>query len=269
MPNESEVYLAIGAIKRRQGKWTESTANFEKAVSLNPKSILPLQNLTFNYWDLRDFDKANKTIDRALSLDPTEFQSLMMKGDLAILEKGDFSVAEKAFQAVKFLLMDNEQKLRIVGFRAGVFLLERKYQEGLQQAESLPDDKVVNYPGGSWSKYYYIGFARKALHDEPGAQAAFQKAKSAAEEQVRRSPDSEDTHIQLAKVLVYLGEREPALAEAQRATELLPESKETFGGPQITAQVAEVYTILGDNDRAIEILDGIVTPAQDSSLRNS
>ena len=37
LPNESEVYLAIGAIQRRQGKWAESTANLEKAVSLNPK----------------------------------------------------------------------------------------------------------------------------------------------------------------------------------------------------------------------------------------
>src|SRR5947207_10259466 len=32
LPNESEVYLAIGAIQRRQGKWTESTANLEKAA---------------------------------------------------------------------------------------------------------------------------------------------------------------------------------------------------------------------------------------------
>src|SRR5205809_4075433 len=49
LPNESEVYLAIGAIQRRQGKWAESTANLEKAVSLNPKDVWPLQNLTFNY----------------------------------------------------------------------------------------------------------------------------------------------------------------------------------------------------------------------------
>src|SRR6267378_8390603 len=37
LPNESEVYLAIGAIQRRQGKWADSTANLEKAASLNPK----------------------------------------------------------------------------------------------------------------------------------------------------------------------------------------------------------------------------------------
>src|SRR6202035_152848 len=37
LPNESEVYLAIGAVQRRQGKWVESTANLERAVTLNPK----------------------------------------------------------------------------------------------------------------------------------------------------------------------------------------------------------------------------------------
>src|SRR6266699_6119281 len=53
LPNESEVYLALGAIQRRQGKWAESTANLEKAASLNPKDSWPLQNLANNYQVLR------------------------------------------------------------------------------------------------------------------------------------------------------------------------------------------------------------------------
>src|SRR5213079_273421 len=61
LPNESEIYLYIGSIQRRQGKWAESTANMEKAVSLNPKDIWALQNLAFNYQMLRDFGKANQT----------------------------------------------------------------------------------------------------------------------------------------------------------------------------------------------------------------
>ena len=76
---------------------------------------------------------------------------------------------------------------------------------------------------------------------------------------MKRSPDSEDAHIQLAKALAYLGEKNAALAEAQRATELLPESKDAFGGPEIAVGVAEVYTILGDNDRAIQTLDGLLS----------
>src|SRR5437870_1296234 len=258
LPNESDAYLAIGAIQRRQGKWTESTANLEKDVSLNPKEIWPLQNLTFNYQMLRNYDMANKTIGRALALDPTALEPLEVKSRLAIAEKGDFSVAEKAFEAVKSIPMTNEQKLKTAGGRAEVFLLERKYREGLQEAESLPDDLLASFSKGLGGKYYLVGFARKALHDEAGARAAFLKSKSFLEAQLKQSPDQAEIHVQLAKVLAWLGEKDSARVEAQRATELLPESKDAFGGPEITAGVAEVYAILGENGRTIEILDGLL-----------
>ena len=258
LPNESDGYLAIGAIQRRQGKWAESTANLEKAASLNPKEIWPLQNLAFNYQMMRNFDAANKTIDRALALDPTAFAALEIKSKLAIAEKGDFSVAEKAFGALP-IPITNKQKLNTTGARANVFLLERKYREGLQEAERLSDDLLTSLPGALCNKYYFIGFARKALLDEAGARAAFLKAKSAAEEQFKKSPDAADAHIQLAKVLAFLGEKDAALSEAQRATELRPESKDAFNGPDITEGVAQVHVILGDNGRAIEILDGLLS----------
>ena len=38
LPNEAQAYMAIGAIQRRQGKWKESTANFEKSVALDPNN---------------------------------------------------------------------------------------------------------------------------------------------------------------------------------------------------------------------------------------
>jgi TolB-like protein/Tfp pilus assembly protein PilF len=260
LPNESEVYLAIGSIQRRQGKWAESTANMEKAVSLNPKDTWPLQNLTFNYQMLRDFTKANQTIDRALALNLTGFELWDIKSKLALFEKGDFSVAEKAFEALKSAPMTNEQKLKTIGARADVLLLERKYREGLQQAESLPDDLFgTAFPQHSSVKYYLIGFARKALQDEAGARAAFLKARDLLEAQLKQSPDAPEMHIQLAKVLAHVGEKDAALAEAQRATELLPESKDAFGGPEIAEGVAEVYCIVGESGRAIELLDGLLS----------
>lgn len=66
-------------------------------------------------------------------------------------------------------------------------------------------------------------------------------------------------HVQLAKVLAHLGEKDAALAQARRATELRPESKDALGGAEIAAGVAEVHAILGGNDRAIEILDGLLS----------
>ncbi|HZR06232.1 MAG TPA: tetratricopeptide repeat protein [Candidatus Udaeobacter sp.] len=259
LPNESEMYLYLGAIQRRQGKWAESTANLEKAVSLNPKDVWQLQNLAFNYQMLRNYEKANQAIDRALALNPASVELLGVKSKLAILEKGDFSVAEKAFEAVKSIPLTETQKLETATERANVFLLERKYSEGLQQAESIPDGQLGNFPGGLWGKYYYMGFARKALRDEPGARMAFLRAKTAAEEELRRSPEAAKLHIQLAKTLAFLGEKSAALAEAQRASELQPESKDAFDGPEITEGVAQVQAILGENDRAIEILEGLLS----------
>src|SRR5216110_2715593 len=259
LPNDADGYLALGAIQRRLGKWSESTASLEKAASLNPKDSWVLQNLSHNYEMLRDFDAANKTIDRGLQINPTGVGLWEIKSKLAIAEKGDLSVAEQAFQSVKSMPISNEDKLRIAGARADVFLLERKYKEGLREAESLPDDVLTSIPAALCGKYYLIGFARRALQDETGARVAFLKAKDLVEAQLKQSPDAADMRIQLAKILAYLGQKNAALAEAQRATELLPESKDAFGGPEITAGVAEVYCIVGENGRAIEVLDGLLS----------
>jgi TolB-like protein/Flp pilus assembly protein TadD len=259
LPNESEVYLAIGAIQRRQGKWAESTANLEKAVSLNPKDIWPLQNLTFNYEMLRNYDAANKTIDRALALNPTALEPLDVKAKLAIVEKGDFGAAEKAFEAVKSVPMSSEQRVKLAGLRADVFLLGRKYKQGLEELERLADDELAAIPRALAYKYFLVGAGRKALGDQVGARRAFLKARDLLERYAKQSPEDAKIHVQLAKVLAWLGEKDAALAEAQRASELVPESKDAFGGPEIAAEVAEVYARVGDNDRAIEILDGLLS----------
>ena len=258
LPNEAEGYFALGAIQRRLGKWPESTASLEKAASLNPKDSFVFQNLAFNYQMLRKFDDANKAIDRGLKVNPERIGLWEVKSKLAVAEKGDLSVSEQAFEAAKAIPMNNETKLRIASSRAEVFLLERKYQEGLREAEKVSDDLLAGIPAALCGKYYLVGFARKALHDETGARTALLKAKELLEGQLKQSPDSPDLRIQLAKVLAYLGEKDAALTQARHATEILPESKDAFGGPEITEGVAEVCAIVGENGRAIELLDGLL-----------
>ena len=266
LPNESEVYLAIGAIQRRQGKWGESTANLEKAASLNPKDTWPLQNLALNYQMQRNFDAANKTLDRALQINPTGIGLWEIKVKLAIAEKGDFSVYEQAMQKGKSFPMSNEERLKIVGSEANLLLLQRKYDQLLQLGEKFPDDSFAAVPGSLGMKYFAIGIAQKGLGDDTAARTALVKAKNILEEQLKQKPDDADLHVGFAKVLAWLGEKDAAIAEAQRAMDLRPESKDAFEGPQITEQVAQVYTILGDNARAIELLDGLLSRPSEVTL---
>ena len=97
LPNEAQAYMAIGAIQRRQGKWTESTANLEKAAALDPKNASMLVNLAYSYMALRNFEAADKTIDRAIAVAPQSFAVTGLKAYLAAAWKGDLSAAEKQF----------------------------------------------------------------------------------------------------------------------------------------------------------------------------
>src|SRR3989475_8273865 len=100
LPNEAQAYMAIGAIRRRQGRWVESTANFERATTLDPKNASFLFNLPYSYMALRNFEAADKTVDRAIAVAPNSFETVVFKGELAIRWKGDISVAEKELASV-------------------------------------------------------------------------------------------------------------------------------------------------------------------------
>ena len=55
LPNESEVYLAIGAIQRRQGKWAESTANLGEGGQFESKRHLAAAKSHFQLCDAAKF----------------------------------------------------------------------------------------------------------------------------------------------------------------------------------------------------------------------
>ena len=258
LPNESEAYLAIGAIERRQGKWAESTANLEKAATLNPNDPWVLQNLVFNYAMQRNFEQANKTVDRALRLNPHGLSLWETKAKLAISERGDISIGEKLVEKAESFPLGKEDKLKVLGGKVDFLLFQRRYKDVLELAEKCPDDLFTSVPGSLAGKYYAVGLAQKGLHDEASSRASLTKAKNIIDEQLKQKPDEPSLHIQAAKLNAWLGQRDAALAEAQRAMQLKPESKDAFEGPQITEQVAEIHSILGDNDQAIEILDGLL-----------
>ncbi|MEY2547581.1 MAG: adenylate cyclase, partial [Verrucomicrobiota bacterium] len=189
LPNDAEVYLAIGAIQRRQGRWEESNANLEKAVSLSPNETWPLQNLVLNYQMQRNWEAANKTIDRALKLAPDSFNLWSIKAQLETSEKGTFEVTERGIQLMNARPIDDETRMHFTVALAQTRLLQRRYTEALQAAESLKDEALVKDPEGLMGKYGTMGVAKKMLGDQAGAREAFLKAKGYAEKYVADAPN--------------------------------------------------------------------------------
>jgi TolB-like protein/Flp pilus assembly protein TadD len=260
LPNDAEVYLAIGAIQRRQGKWSESNTNLEKAVSLNPNDTWPLQNLALNYQVLRNWDAANKTIDRALQLSPHSVSLWSIKAQLEISEKGTFEIANRGMEHLAANPMPESEKMNWMEPLLESLLQQRRYAEVLREVENITDDRVIKKdPEGLVSKHALIGLARKMQGDEPGAREAFLTAKRLGEKYVSGAPNEADRHTKFALILACLDEKEAAIAEAKRATELLPESVDAFDGPKFTQSLAQVYAIVGEKEKAIDLLDGLLS----------
>ena len=65
LPNDAVVARIIAAIQRRQGRWQESSASYEKAASLDPKDPILLENMGWNFLSTRNYAEAAKVFDRA------------------------------------------------------------------------------------------------------------------------------------------------------------------------------------------------------------
>jgi TolB-like protein/Flp pilus assembly protein TadD len=251
LPNDADNLMAVAAIQRRQGKWNESTANFEKAASLNPKDADLLTNLASNYIALRRYDDAEKIVGRGLQVAPDSFSLRGVKAQIALVARGDLSVAEDMLANVP-AGFDSEGA--ISSARVSVRILQRKFSDALQLVQSYPGEIFHSFGTAPVPKALSEGILYLLLHENEKARDAFQRARPAAERLIGESPDDPSRHLVLAQVLVGLGDKQGGIAEANRAAELLPESRDAFDGPGVTIGQAQVLAWAGENDRALELI---------------
>jgi len=254
LPNEAQAYMAIGAIQRRQGKWTESTANFERATTLDPKNASFLFNLGFSYVAQRNFETADKIFDRALVAAPQAFSARALKGVVAILWKGDGQVAENQLASAA---PATDSGGLVISTQVWVMTLERKFPEALQAVQQFPGE-ILDTHTGRVPKAFFEGLIYHYQGDKLKAAAAFEHAHIVAEQLLHESPDDAPRHALLGEILAALGQKDAAISEGKRATELLPESQDAYDGPQISAALAEIYAWTGENDEALRLLDHLL-----------
>src|SRR5204862_452061 len=245
LPNEAQAYMAIGAIQRRQGKWAESTANLEKAATLDPKNVSVLTNLGYSYMALRNFEAADKIFDRLAAAAPQSLQAALLKGGVAVLWKGDLSVAEKQLSSVP---PEVDPGRLMTWVRVWCLTLERKFPEALQVLEKFRGQTMFTTTTAPSPKAFVEGMIHLLQGDKPRAQAEFERARVISEKSMQEVPEDPARHAQHGLILAALGQKQEAIAEGKRAVELLPESQDAFDGPQGTAALAQIYAWTGESD---------------------
>jgi tetratricopeptide (TPR) repeat protein len=103
-----------------------------------------------------------------------------------------------------------------------------------------------------------LGLTQQRAGDVAAARATYQSAVQDLQRDLEKAaPDSYQaagTHAALGLAYAGLGEAASAIAEGEKATAMLPTSKDPFEGPRIEENMATIYALLGDADHAIPIL---------------
>jgi TolB-like protein len=252
LPNDAQAYFAIGSIQRRQGKWTESTANLEKAATLDPKNTNILSNLAYSYIAQRNFETADKIADRVIAATPQSLQAAGLKGLVAAEWKGDLNVFEKQFSLVS---PETDPAGLMTWARVWVLTLQRKFPEALQVLQKFRGETLATNTTAPCPKAFLEGFIYMLQGDEAKARTALEHALVVSEQLLREAPDDPNRRGQHGVVLAALGQKEEAITEGKRAVELLPESQDAFDGPQVAAALAQIYAWTGESDEAFRLLD--------------
>jgi eukaryotic-like serine/threonine-protein kinase len=263
-PNNAELVFATAAVQRRQGRWPESIANFERAVQLNPRSSDWIRNLAETYLLIRKYDMACSTADRAIDIGPDlgpprflKVHCLVGKGDLQLAKQ----VLRDGLQAVDFVQMSRlaAGSGAVANFAvAPSFLLvgDSIYQSRLEQLTLAEFTDTV----GLYSlKADLYGIQSRARMER----AYLDSARTILESLVQAHPDEPNFHSQLGLMYARMGLKTRAVQEGQAAVKLLPVSREAWRGSNLQAALAMIYATVGMRSEAIERLEYLLSiPSQ-------
>ena len=85
-----------------------------------------------------------------------------------------------------------------------------------------------------------------------------EEARKAFEDQLRAAPENAQLHALLGLALAYLGKKDEAIHEGERAVALLPVTKDAYLGPYLQHQLARIYVLVGEPEKALDNLEPLL-----------
>ncbi len=255
LPNDSRVFELMGYIQRSQpGRYEESTRTLERALELDPRNVLVLQQLAaFNYPRLRRYVDAKSAWDRLLAITP---DNVAAKADRAMLDfewKGD---TRPLHQTIDSIRATNPAAVQSIADRwLGCALAERDAAAANNAAIASGEmPGVLASENVLFTRPFVEGVIARMTKDDAKARSAFTAARAEQEKIVQAQPNYGPALCVLGLIDAGLGRKEEALREGRRAVELLPMEKNAPNGADIVKYLAMTAAWVGDKDLACEQL---------------
>jgi TolB-like protein/class 3 adenylate cyclase/Tfp pilus assembly protein PilF len=252
LPNDPLVFEILGFIDRRQGRWTESTKNLERAIELDPQNGGFLKQLADSYVFLRQYADAEHVLDRAIAVAPKDSNARAYRASIELEWHADPQPLSSTIRAI--LAEDSREGQNIAQLWLRVSLCERDFGAARRALAALPIggcyDDFIPFPRASCE-----GVVAQMKGDKAAAHAAFTNARAEMAKLVADQADYAEALCVLGMADAALGNKGDAIREGRRAVELLPVSKNAIEGSLLIEYLALIYAWTGEKDRALKRLD--------------
>ena len=253
LPNDARLFELKGYIERRRpgGNQEEALRNLERAIDLDPRNFLLLQQTALSYTFLQRYRDEEAAYDRLLSIEPNDAPSKITRAAAELDWKADAHPLHQAVDEVR--AKDPAAVQSIAAGWLGYALAERDPAAAVDALAALGENSL----GPTTLRYsprFLTGLIARMTKDDAKARAAFTAARAEQENLVRANPDDAGALSVLGLIDAALGRKEEALREGRRAVELLPVEKDAINGTRMIASLANIAGWVGDKELACEQL---------------
>lgn len=241
----------VGYIKRRQGKWEESLDILGEAFRLNPRYSQLAYEIGLSHLAMKKYSQASVWFDRVLTINPKRLEPRLGKIAVSVCMNGNTEEARTLLAALPQHPLTDHMWVTL-----GMF--DRRYQDVLDRLDSRSYEmhkaqhflfrKDLAYAGVYW-----------AMKDSSKMKAYADRARTALEIDVEAQPGDPRYHAALGLAYAYLGNKQDALREGNRAVSLYPVSKDAAMGPIYVLDLARIFTIVGEHNQAIDQLEYLLS----------
>jgi TolB-like protein/predicted Ser/Thr protein kinase len=253
LPNDARLFQLKGSIERRRpgGNQEEALRNFERAVDLDPRNVLLLQQAAFSYDYLRRYREEEATIDRMLAIDPNDVDTKLARAFVDLDWKAD---TRPLHQSIDSIRAENPAGIRDIAYQWLTCALAEHDAASAANALAAHGEGSLGNDVVKYSPRFMEGLIAQLTQDDAKARTAFTLARAEQEKLVRARPDDAGAQCVLGLIDAALGWKEEALREGQRATELLPVEKDVLNGARMIVGLARIAASVGDKDLACQQL---------------
>ena len=255
-PNEPFLLSSVAFIKRRQGKWQEALSLQKQGLVFDPLAAnLSIEFITTcNYMNL--YDEGIEEAKRAISLHPDKPFIYASWAFIIYASTGD---AEKALK----LLEEAESKTdmsRVKWVMVILAVAARDFDKALglrkeEHAESQNLSDTCQY-------YYVIGDIYNLMGKNSQSKMYFDSALSCNETVIGTNVSADDsamTIMSIAEAYAGLGRKDEAIRFGEKAYSQIPIERDALVGIYLTDRLARIYMMVGDYDKALDLLEVILS----------